>query len=222
MSSPAAFIASLGRLGRNDLGKVATLRRSLSGEPGEDVRAFPMVERYLPTDYPWDRQMYYLVAGLWATVNTASVIASGPDTAAEDEEVEAAEGAVAAQPEVSFAERGRLQRRTFGRTVAQVCEKRGEKEKIVRGETTSTERRFVTLLDADDASQLAHHLRQMVQLVRAEEGLRIFWAELLTDLRRWNSDERYVQRKWARAFYHEIHSIERAADGTTESPNKGA
>jgi CRISPR type I-E-associated protein CasB/Cse2 len=222
MSSPAAFIASLQRLGRNDLGKVATLRRSLSDEPGEDVRAFPMVERHLPTEYLWDRQMYYLVAGLWATINTASVIAGASNTSTDNEVGVAAEEAVPTPPGLSLTERGRLQRRSFGRTVAQICEKRGDKEKIVRGETTSTERRFITLLDADDASQLAHHLRQMVQLVRAEEGLRIFWIELLTDLRGWNSDERYIQRKWARAFYQEIHSTGQPDDGTTESPNEGA
>lgn len=202
MSSPAAFIESLRRLGKNDLGKVATLRRSLSSDPGEDVRAFPMVERHLPSDRPWnsdwDRQMYYLVAGLWATVNTASVLATATDeatTTGAETETPAVVTPPTAPQDVALGERGRPQRRSFGWTVAQVYRQRGEIESI--------EQRFIALLDADDAQQLAHHLRQLVQLARAGE-VRIHWVTLLDDLRYWNDDERRVQHRWAREFYRAV------------------
>ena len=77
MSSPANFIRHLRALGQRDLGKVAILRRSLGGEPGEDIRAYPMVEPHLPTEYPWDRTAYYLVAGLWASVTASTSSRSG-------------------------------------------------------------------------------------------------------------------------------------------------
>lgn len=200
MSSPASFIRHLRALGRRDLGKVATLRRSLGGEPGEDVRAFPLVEPYLPGEsdarsraaWEWDRRMYYLVAGLWASVNTASVIAAA--AADEEDEEPSGDAPIAEPPAQSLTERGRLDRRSFGRAVVQLYRQRDRTESI--------ERRFVALLDADEA-QLPHHLRQMVQLLRTEDGIPIHWAELLADLRQWNRDDRRVQQRWARAFYRE-------------------
>ncbi len=217
MSESGAFIASLWRLGRGDLGKVATLRRSLSSDPGEDVRAFPMVERYLPTDRPWnddwDRQMYYLVAGLWATVNTASVIASTTEATAAEAEAETptADAPPPAPKGVALGERGRPERRSFGWTVAQVYRQRGEIDSI--------EQRFIALLDADDAQQLAHHLRQLVQLARAGDGIRIHWVTLLDDLRYWNNDERRVQQRWAREFYRAVNIPNEANDDTAVRPN---
>lgn len=217
MSESGTFIASLWRLGQSDLGKVATLRRSLSSDPGEDVRAFPMVERYLPDDRRWNgewaRQMYYLVAGLWATVNTASVIASATEaTAAEAEGETPTAAAPPAEPnEIVLGERGRPQRRSFGWTVAQVYRQRGEIESI--------EQRFIALLDADDAPQLAHHLRQLVQLARAGDGIRIHWVTLLDDLHYWNDDERRVQQRWAREFYRAMSVPNEANDDAAVRPN---
>jgi CRISPR system Cascade subunit CasB len=210
MSSPAVFIASLRRLGQRDLGKVAILRRSLSGELGEDVRAFPLVERHLPTEYSWDRIAYYLVAGLWATVNTASVIAAASDDPDDEEEQAPSEGTAAEPKVITLTERGRPERRSFGRAVALLY--------LQRNRTESIEQRFVALLDAD-GEQLPHHLRQMVQLLRAEEGIRIYWVELLTDLRDWNRDDRRVQQLWARAFYREVNAAGDPDDDADKSAN---
>lgn len=209
MSSPAVFIDSLRRLGQRDLGKVAILRRSLGGEPGEDVRAFPLVERHLPSEYPWDRTVYYLVAGLWATVNTASVIARGGD-APEAEDQAPPDGA--AEPKaLTLTERGRPERRSFGRAVARMYRQRNGTESI--------EQRFVALLDADE-EQLPHHLRQMVQLLKAEDGIPIYWVELLGDLRQWNRDERWVQQRWGRAFYREVNAAGDADNDEIEEQPK--
>jgi CRISPR system Cascade subunit CasB len=106
-------------------------------------------------------------------------------------------------PAPSTTDRGRQERRSFGRAVAQLY--------LRRDRTESIEQRFIALLDADEG-QLAHHLRQMVQLLRAEEGIRIHWVELLTDLRHWKDDERRVQRRWARAFYREAFATPDAND----------
>lgn len=63
----------------------------------------------------------------------------------------------------------------------------------------SIEARFIALLDADD-EQLPDRLRQTLSLLRAE-GVSVPWAQLLGDLLAWNHPDRYVQRRWARAFY---------------------
>lgn len=60
------FIGFLWRLDRRGF---AELRRSLRQEPGHYVGAIPYVEPFTLGDTPpWVRQMYYLVAGLFAYV----------------------------------------------------------------------------------------------------------------------------------------------------------
>ncbi len=66
-----------------------------------------------------------------------------------------------------------------------------------QGESASTERRFITLLDAD-RDQLPHHLRQMVALLK---DYNLDFEALLTGLRYWNSDRKRTQNQWARDFY---------------------
>jgi CRISPR system Cascade subunit CasB len=202
MSTPDAFIRYLSRLGANprNRGRVAILRRGLASEPGTDVRTFPMVEAHVPTPSEWERTVYYLVAGLWASVNTASVLAAGGDAADDDEAPVPASGDGAAAgagevPTTRPAPRGR-DTRSFGWAVAQL----DRQQRRSLDEPTSIERRFVALLDADE-EQLPHHLRQMVQLLRADQSIRIHWGPLLQDLRQWSYTDRRVQRRWARAFY---------------------
>lgn len=210
MSDPAVFIQQLRRLGQRDLGGVAILRRSLGAEPGADVRAYPFVEPYLPSEYLWTRTAYYLVAGLWASVNTASVLAAAPD---EDEEpgATATDTSTGPAPQVDPARRDR---RSFGHAVAMLY--------LERGKVESIEQRFIALLDADE-EQLPYRLRQMVQLVKAEEGIRIHWARLLDDLLDWNHPERRVQQRWARAFYRTVNAAGAATEGTeAQEAEKGA
>jgi CRISPR system Cascade subunit CasB len=63
----------------------------------------------------------------------------------------------------------------------------------------SIERRFAGMLNAD-AEDLPVHLRHAVTLLRANE-VPVDWAQLLGDLQQWNSDKRWVQRKWSRGFW---------------------
>ena len=72
--------------------------------------------------------------------------------------------------------------------------------------STSTERRFIGVLDAD-RDQLPHRLRQMVALLREQP---IDFDALLTGLLYWNDDQKRTQNAWARDFYrnmnHESHT----------------
>lgn len=69
---------------------------------------------------------------------------------------------------------------------------------------TSTERRFITLLDADE-DQLPHRLRQMVALLNEQP---VDFQALLDDLLYWNHPDKKVQNAWARAFYRTLNPIE--------------
>lgn len=70
-----------------------------------------------------------------------------------------------------------------------------------RSKPTSTEKRFITLLDADE-DQLPHRLRQMVALLGEQP---IDFDALLYDLLRWkNLDDKRPQITWARDFYRTL------------------
>lgn len=66
--------------------------------------------------------------------------------------------------------------------------------------STSTERRFVTLLDSD-SDQLPHHLRQMVALLKDQS---IDFDGLLTGLLHWNDERKRTQNAWAQDFYRNM------------------
>jgi CRISPR system Cascade subunit CasB len=65
---------------------------------------------------------------------------------------------------------------------------------------TSTERRFIALLDADQ-DQLPHRLRQMVALLKDQA---IDFDALLKGLLYWHDDQKRTQNAWARDFYRNI------------------
>lgn len=67
---------------------------------------------------------------------------------------------------------------------------------VVSG-STSIERRFITLLDADP-DQLPHRLRQMMALLKDQS---IDFDELLKGLLYWNDERKRTQNAWARDFY---------------------
>lgn len=63
----SGFIAWLEKLNEADGKAKAVLRRSLAFDPGQYVPAFPFVEPFVKDEeFPWRREMHYLVAGLWA------------------------------------------------------------------------------------------------------------------------------------------------------------
>ena len=83
----------------------------------------------------------------------------------------------------------------FGKTVLHV-----KKESAGDG----IDRRFGILLDAQfdtpGSGELAFRLRQMVKLALSK-GAMIDWSQLLYDLRRWDSPDKWIQKKWAREYY---------------------
>ena len=79
-------------------------------------------------------------------------------------------------------------------------EKRKTRSKDDRQRLTSTEKRFVTLLDAD-RDQLPYRLRQMIALLKEQP---IDFDALLKDLLKWNDDQKPTQNAWARSFYRNM------------------
>jgi CRISPR system Cascade subunit CasB len=68
------------------------------------------------------------------------------------------------------------------------------------------ERRMSGLL-ACSFDDLPEHLRHGASLLKAKQ-IGIDWARLIADLRWWNTEDRRVQREWARAFWASIREIE--------------
>lgn len=68
----------------------------------------------------------------------------------------------------------------------------------------SIHERFRTLLDAelelDGTGELSHRLRGLVRMLVSKE-IPIDVAQLAGDLRGWRAESRYVQERWANAFY---------------------
>jgi CRISPR system Cascade subunit CasB len=65
-------------------------------------------------------------------------------------------------------------------------------------DSSSLERRFIALIDADE-DQLPHRLRQMMALLQEQP---LDFGALLEDLLRWNNPNKRTQNQWARDFYH--------------------
>ena len=66
--------------------------------------------------------------------------------------------------------------------------------------SSSTERRFITLLDAD-TDQLPNRLRQMISLLKDQN---IDFKDLLNGLLFWTNGQKRTQNAWARDFYRNI------------------
>ncbi len=89
-------------------------------------------------------------------------------------------------------------------------ERRDKLSVAERSKPTSTERRFITLLDADE-EQLPHRLRQMVALLKEQP---IDFQALLDDLKRWNSDTKRIQNTWAHDFYRSLNASSQTQPNT--------
>jgi CRISPR type I-E-associated protein CasB/Cse2 len=68
-----------------------------------------------------------------------------------------------------------------------------------KDESDSIERRFVALLNCH-RDDLPEHLRHAVGLLKSKD-VPIDWEQLLKHIQRWDSENRWVQRHWARGFW---------------------
>ncbi len=79
-------------------------------------------------------------------------------------------------------------------------DKRGKMSQDDQRKLTSTEKRFITLLDAD-ADQLSYRLRQMIALIKEHH---IDFEALLKGLLYWNDKQKRTQNAWARDYYRHL------------------
>lgn len=73
------------------------------------------------------------------------------------------------------------------------------------GDSTATTRRFVQLMRMRLES-LEPRLRQQISLLKSKDIL-VNWHQLYYDLRFWDHDDRFVQKKWAEAYWSPSDSI---------------
>jgi CRISPR type I-E-associated protein CasB/Cse2 len=86
-------------------------------------------------------------------------------------------------------------------------------------EVASIEKRFIDLLDADEAD-LPHKLRQTVSLL-ASNGIGLSWHRLFQDLCHWDG-QRYpkkVQKEWARGFWSGVSASANANADSDSQPS---
>lgn len=174
------FVAYL--FGR-DAGDRAELRRCLAAErPIDHLPAYRIVESFASgAKSRWQRECYYLLAGLFAMVERRPPKKRGAEPNDNNAEL----------PGKSL---------TLARAI-KAYEGRSEKGE---GNMSSTERRFLALLDSD-RDQLPYRLRQMLLMVtRGQNAVSapLDWAQLLRDLWYWRDDEGdSVRQRWAQQFY---------------------
>jgi CRISPR system Cascade subunit CasB len=84
----------------------------------------------------------------------------------------------------------------------------------LKSESSSTERRFIALLDAD-SDELPHRLRQMVALLK---DFNLDFEALLKGLFNWNNDRKRTQNQWARDYYRNTIS-KNETESTIEKEN---
>jgi CRISPR system Cascade subunit CasB len=77
-------------------------------------------------------------------------------------------------------------------------------------ETESVQKRFIALVDSS-REDLPGRLRQAVSLLKAKD-VALGWAELLTHLRNWGHESRWVQWRWSRDFWAEARSEQAEAE----------
>ncbi|KFN89185.1 hypothetical protein TMUPMC115_2567 [Tetragenococcus muriaticus PMC-11-5] len=76
------------------------------------------------------------------------------------------------------------------------------------------DRRFNTMITSSSFEELTHHLRQMIQLLKAKNpDIAVNYAQLGNDLY-WflRNKEEKVRLDWAKAFYSRQESIEKGED----------
>jgi len=86
----------------------------------------------------------------------------------------------------------------LGRSLRELVEREKDPHKKDNLEK-SIERRLVALLNSH-RDDLPHHLRQILGLLRAKD-VPVNWGRLLSDVKHWESDNRWVQKQWARGFW---------------------
>ena len=68
-------------------------------------------------------------------------------------------------------------------------------------DSKGTERRFLVMLNAH-RNDLPRHLRHAISLAKSKD-VGINYEQLMNDLIHWNSESRYIQKKWAKDFWSE-------------------
>lgn len=91
-----------------------------------------------------------------------------------------------------------------------------DRARSTEGDNTALERRFTALLGAHP-DDLPFYLRQAVSFLRSKESP-VNWQQLYQDLLAWDHPNRYVQKRWADAFWGR-HNIQKAGNPSAETSN---
>lgn len=189
-SRPAALVAELHAL---DRGRLAELRRQVgSGEGAHWLTGLLYRSGYGERGSRAAR----LVAGLFALKPASRDDGEAPSADTLAARAGAADSLATQLARVHLEQNRQVQKKATARS--------------------STEQRFLALLDAD-RDGLEHHLRQAVQLVQARD-MQPDWTHLLADVTYWGDA---VRRRWADDFYRYVYRDLREAEGTDPGSDSG-
>lgn len=171
-----SFVEWLQKLVENkDRARLAALRRGMLLEPSQFYELFSIIPpRFLDRADPKELQARLMVAILFASHQ-------GSFPASET----------------------RKRRQNLGASLRQLAIKKLKKAGGEHGpddELPESLKRRLDALLAARSEDLFYHLRQVIRLLKSEE-IPVDWVQLLTDLRHWDSDDRWVQWSWSRSFY---------------------
>lgn len=193
VSLERAFIDCLSRLER---GQLAELRRSLGDDRPGDSAQFLEGVIVRSGMVKGNRQAQYLIASLYALIERPHNDESEDETTARVTREGKSLGHLLGTKHVK-------QNKCFGRKP---------------DDSSSTEKRFLALLDAD-ADALPYQLRQAVALLKGSD-VKPDWARLLSDVSGWNSDwGDLIRRRWAEDFYRvaAYEGRDDSSDNTTDA-----
>lgn len=162
---------------RDDRGALAHLRRGLGKPLGSVVDMFPYIVPWTHDLFEAQANMYYLVAALFAYHPMNTDNGNFGDTCLQ----------------ISHSARSKHSK-------AQEGEQDKEKgKKYDTPENDSLTKHFMALLNAH-VDDLDVHLRRMIALAKSND-IPVNWAQLLDDICKWDHPERYIQRRWANAYW---------------------
>lgn len=90
--------------------------------------------------------------------------------------------------------------RNLGESLRELARRRAVPDEDGKWEIPEALKRRMDALLAAHSDDLFSHLRQMIRMLAAED-IPVDWDALLSDIRRWDSEDRRVQWGWSRSFY---------------------
>lgn len=187
------FIDWLEDISNKDSRVRAVLRRSLAFDPGCFPPAYPYVEPFLKNEEnTWRREMYYLVAGLWASHWRVGRIGTPMSLGT-------------ACADVDSEKRKKMSK--------------DDRKKLTSPELRFI---ALLDADQDQLPYRLRQMVSMLKDFNLDFSALVWDSKTKTGLLNWNDDQKRTQNQWARDFYRKIDSNNKPNNINEEDKNENA